>query len=70
MTEGHWVGVTVPTDDGRACSVEFHRRRSRYWSVDISDELIRQAPEGLTAALGLAVLEMKRLLEVADGTPG
>ena len=48
------IAVEVPTEDGRVALIDFHRRRDGYWSVDISDELIHQAPEGLTAALVLA----------------
>lgn len=55
-------GVWVPTEDGRQCHIEFERRRPNFWSIDVSDELIRVAPEGLTAALSMAILEMRSQL--------
>lgn len=57
-------GIEVPTEDGRTCVVEFEREADYgWWTVHISDTLIRQAPEGVTAALGMAVLQMKQIIE-------
>lgn len=63
-------GVYVPTEDGRQCAIEFVRRRPNFWSIDVSDELIRQAPEGLTAALGMAIIEMREQLLTGDLNDG
>ena len=51
--------IIVPTEDGRDCYLEFARRREGYWSIDISDELMRQAPQAVVAALSMALLEMR-----------
>ena len=59
-TVHHWDGeearVDVPTEDGRVCVIEFKWDELRHaWAVWIADELIRQSPQGIHAALGLAL---------------
>lgn len=53
-----WVTVEVPTEDGRIAVVDFYQHREGFWTVDISDELIVTAPEGLTAVLLLAFRQL------------
>lgn len=57
--------IEVPTEDGRRAYVEFERRRPGVWSVDISDDLIATAPQGLVAVLTLAVTSMALHCELA-----
>lgn len=52
------ITVEVPTEDGRYAAIDFRRSRLGYWTVEISDELIVQAPEGLTASLVLAFRQL------------
>jgi hypothetical protein len=51
--------VQVPTEDGRMVAIDFYRHRDGFWTVDISDELVLIAPEGLTAALLLGFREIR-----------
>jgi len=60
--------IIVPTEDGRDCYLEFERRREGYWSIDISNELMLQAPQGVVAALSMALLEMRAELKTATFT--
>lgn len=54
----------VPTEDGRICVIEFEQELDDdWWTVHISSELISEAPQGLTAALGVAILQMKAMIE-------
>lgn len=65
MTTVHTI--EVPTEDGQRCVIEFEQEMDeRWWTVHISDELIRQAPEGLAAALGMAIIQMKQI--IGDGS--
>lgn len=60
------VEVAVPTEghDGLLewCHVQFRRSDHAYcWEFEISDSLIRQAPEAVHAVLGLALMELRSL---------
>lgn len=55
--------VEVPTENGRYATIDFRRCRDGAWTVDISDDLIAQAPEALTAALVLAFRDLAPEIE-------
>jgi hypothetical protein len=60
--DGEWVTVMVPTEHGEWCHIQFRRclyRRS--WEIEVADELIRQSPEAIHAALGLALMELREV---------
>lgn len=62
--DGERVNVVVPTEgrDGIVsyCWIEFGRCSNHHaWVLEISDDLIRAAPEAIHAALGLALMELK-----------
>lgn len=53
--------VLVDTEHGSSCVVDFERSSNgfdRTWTVQISDDLIRQAPEAIVAALTMAVRQL------------
>jgi hypothetical protein len=51
--------VEVPTEDGRTAVIAFESRQTGVWSVYISQFLIDQAPEAITAVLTLALMQMR-----------
>jgi hypothetical protein len=60
--DGSSVVVVVPTEDGQECWIEFRRHWQRMsWETEISDGLIRQCPQAIHAALGLALMELKKV---------
>ncbi len=60
--DGEIVRIVVPTEDDQECHVEFRRNWQRLtWEFEVSDELIRQSPEGVHAILGLALMELKKV---------
>jgi hypothetical protein len=64
--DGERVTVIVPTEghDGiwEHCYIDFRRCwEEAAWDVRISDGLIKQAPEAVHAALGLALMELKKV---------
>jgi len=61
-TDGNRTTVAVPTEEGRECHIDFKRCFYRLtWEVEVADELIRQHPEAVHAALGLALMELKKV---------
>lgn len=67
---GEWAKVEIPTEDGRLCYLHFERRHPGYWSLHISDELLKQSPQALHAAIGLALLELAHIDGSDDASQG
>jgi hypothetical protein len=68
-----YANYYVPTETGGSIAVTFERENG-HWLLRISDALIERAPEGLTAAIGSAIMQMRAELidsskEAPDGTP-
>jgi len=60
--DGEKVIISVPTEEGRECWVEFRRNWQRLsWDFEVSDEMIRRAPEQIHAIVGLALMELKKV---------
>jgi hypothetical protein len=57
--DGEWARVDVPTEDGKVCAIEFRQCPiRRTWQLEIADELVRQSPQGIHAALGQALMAL------------
>jgi hypothetical protein len=65
--DGEWLDVTVPTEDGRLALILFRRCPDwPAWRVEISDDLIQQAPQAIHAALGQALMAMHTTTQPLD----
>jgi hypothetical protein len=57
--------VAVPCEDGRTCMIEFeYDRQKRAWALFIAEEVLKESPQGVHAAVGLALMA---LAEHIDG---